>query len=232
MKKTVRLLVVLVIVCVLLGCSGKYLSFKQYYPPDKKVINIARERCVRLMVYEKESGEKLGEASGVIIDSNSVLTARHCIDGFWIKDCEFWEKDCEFYIKWQDQEYQAQVVECEMLESLDVALLEVEDKIFPVEKLAPTDMVVIGDWLFWFDQVSRQHPQLSFGEVSGVDIIPPSIWPYPCLRVDREKAFHGMSGSAVYDFRGRLVGILVGGDFTNFPIVVVPVKYFKTLLQK
>ncbi|MDA2922264.1 serine protease [Patescibacteria group bacterium AH-259-L07] len=207
------------------------------------VVAQAKVRCITI---RRGTGEDVSLVSGVVIDSTHILTARHCVEGRGKQHLE---------VIWQNQRFSAQRVVSKVLSDMDVALLEVPNHSFPVPRLAPHASVDTGIVVFGFNTAFRERIVPYSGVISETVATKPTSyllrvilrwltgfdrgeW-WPChsfylLVKSRVPFVQSMSGSALYDGEGRLVGILVGRTLYNFfkNGKVIPVDHFKSVFTQ
>ncbi|QEG35573.1 S1C family serine protease [Bythopirellula goksoeyrii] len=121
----------------------------------------------------------------------------------------------------------------------DVALIQLLGRDdFPVAELGDSDQVKVGDWAFTagnpFLLADDFHPSISWGMISGVH-----RYQYPagtlleyadCLQTDAA-INPGNSGGALFDAKGRLIGINGRGSFEKRGRVNVGVGYAISINQ-
>lgn len=183
--------------------------------------------------------------SGVILSSNLVLTARHCV----VEALEDEWKYGDNYIMVVKDTIKREVkviVVCDSLfgqvpifQNLDMAIVKIKDPGFPASYYTPglnvVDSVGTGIDLFWNSyRVTTTDNGVHFGRLDRKELRPG--FGCFCYIIDG-KIVRGESGSGVYTLDGKLAGLLVGfspvynifGFITKVQGIVVPIKYLRLI---
>jgi S1-C subfamily serine protease len=186
------LFAILVNILVAVSCTSCAHGGQYALEPNMNFIKegIARNVWITVKIKDKE-GE--GRCSGVIYQTNLIITARHC------KGDEMWVDGVPAKVLRESTE--------------DLLLLEAETG--PYEPLKLNTRPVIGDKVF---SVSNYHEYKSIVSIGRI------------MRIEKDRIFSdvlcvpGVSGSALYNRRGELIGInnqFYGTDLPNGRGVIV-----------
>ncbi len=190
-----------------------------------EVIKQAKARCVKLR-------KGICQASGVLINADYILTAKHFTNVKSISK--------NIKVTYQKQHFLAREIPLPLAKNIDLALLKVINHQFPVSNITLGDKINENDLVFSFNSIHFLPKIIPYtGVVMGMKIFKDkSFWwqtlinkiiksyrklvqaPYLIINSERP-ILKGMSGSAVYDRQGRLIGILVSRSTTK------PDKYTK-----
>ena len=190
------------------------------------IVNQAKERSV---IVETNKGT----GSGVLIDSIHILTAKHVV-----------RNAKKIKINWKNKTFSAVDILVDRFKNVDLAILKVLDKQFPISRSSQAKIVNKDLAIFGFNTILSKTKIFPY---SGIVIDPTATEPlenrrenddWPCqgsyiLSKMNKPVINGMSGSGVYNRYGNLVGILVGSvrEILNGSIwrsyygIIVPTKF-------
>ncbi len=88
----------------------------------------------------------------------------------------------------------------------DIAVLSVENSYLPQTKIGDSDQIHTGSWVITVGSSYGHSPTVSFGTVSGLEILPTRPF-YDAIRINAS-VNPGNSGGAVVNTSGEVVGII------------------------
>ncbi|MCH7759321.1 trypsin-like peptidase domain-containing protein [Patescibacteria group bacterium] len=204
------------------------------FPPE--VIKQAKARCVKLR-------KGICQASGVIINSEYIITAKH------FTKCRSISKNIQ--VTYQKQHFLAKEILLPLSKNVDVALLKVINHQFSVSSITLGDTINENDLVFGFNSFHFLPKIIPYtGVIMGMKtfknkffwwqvLINKIIKSYrkliqaPYLIINSEKPIlKGMSGSAVYNRQGLLIGILVGRSNKQTKGHLVSIARFQNILKQ
>lgn len=216
-----------------------------------EVVDQARARSVILEASDTGHGKRRSMGSGVLIDSVHILTAKHYVERYG--------GPLQIQAIYQGHVFSVKRVDHPLLKDIDVALLEIVDYQFSIPGITLTDSVFIDMSIFGFNSATFKGKDIFYtGFVTGKENLQPSRQLKRFILKDRllpserllppYKGYYlitknlkfvvpGMSGSGIYDWHGRLAGILVGRP-NPYPFkferkgVVVPIAHFENIFNK
>ena len=167
------------------------------------IVNQAKKRSVIV-----KTNRRIG--NGVLIDSIHILTAKHIV-----KNAK------KIKIKWKNNIFSAVNISEDRFKNMDLALLKVIDKQFPISRSIQAKILNKDLAIFGFNTIISKTKIFPY---SGIVINPAATEPlenreenydWPCqgpyiLSKMNKPVINGMSGSGVYNQYGNLIGILVG----------------------
>lgn len=173
-----------------------------------------KDVCVMVKASRREGNYTyVSQGSGVLIDYDKILTAKHVLEGYSTYTVNYDDSDLA---------YISPVFDTASAE--DTAILTPPDKTKKPAKLGDSDEIKLGDKVYIVNCPKGEKNVVDSGTVTGVNVAIGSASRMVISTVTQR----GSSGGAVFNVKGELIGIInSGNDKSSF---VVPINNLRKAL--
>lgn len=171
-----------------------------------------KESCVE--IYVSKNGADVEQGSGVLIGYNQILSSNHVTDkGNGYRAIYNSSDELKCSLKYSNA-------------SLDISILEPENKNVKPCKIGDSDEVKVGDVVILVSSPKEKKNVVEYGTIKAF----PNIDGINYIQI-MSYADYGSSGGAIYNIKGELIGILEIGSDDKKSVGALPINIIRKSLS-